>query len=229
MNLQICVPYQKCVYNCPMCIARNHKHNYEFDNLYETNRAEYLFALAKAVKEADDIVITGECDPSQDMSFVRNIMQTILSNKKPEAKVEMQTHNYHIYIENLNLDVLAYSITNSKAYLKSYRFPKYAPINRIVILLTKEFEFLNKDNFDAMGFDQVTFKTLQYSEDENINKWIDENRLKDLSNIYEIVEHYNGSNVSVRLDTSCMAKGRYLVFRSDGLLYETWEAKNPIK
>lgn len=229
MNLQVCVPYQKCVYSCPMCIAKGHKHNYEFENLYDEWQGKYEENLRQIFRDyfINDIVITGECEPTQNMKFVKNIISVSERNGK---STELQTHNYNLNVKDLKgLNVLSYSITNSKAYLKSHSFPKIKGINRLVILLTKDFEFLNKENFDAMGYNQITFKVLQHGEDEAVNKWIDENKLQDLSKIYEIIEHYNGSKVSVRIDTSCMnSKGRYYVFRSDGKLYENWEAKEPI-
>ncbi len=229
MNLQVCVPYEKCVFNCPMCVAKGHEHNYKFENVYANDKALYVERLIEVIvnEQIDNIIITGECDPTQNMRFVKEM---IAFGKLYKTPTELQTHNYHINTQELcGLNVLSYSITNVKAYLKSHRFAKINGTNRLVILLTKEFSFLNKDNFDNMGFDQITFKTLQHGEDESINKWIDENKLEDLSNIYEIVDHYNGTDISVRIDTSCQtAKGRYYVFRSDGKLYESWEADKPI-
>ena len=40
MNLQVSVPHQKCVYSCPMCVARSHKNEGIFENLYKTNKKE---------------------------------------------------------------------------------------------------------------------------------------------------------------------------------------------
>lgn len=228
MNLQICVPYQKCVFNCPMCVAKGHKHNYDFKNLYIEDEEEYGNKLRYFNdNQFESVIITGECDPTQNMQFVKYVIN-LIKLWHEDKKIELQTHNYNININELEgLDVLSYSITDSKAYLRSYKFPRLKnKTNRIVILLTKEFAFLNKNNFDAMGFDQVTFKTLQYGEDEQINKWIDENKLEDLSNIYGIVNEYNGTNVSVRIDTSCQkATGRYQILRSDGNFYNSWEEK----
>lgn len=34
MNLQVCAPHQECVYNCPFCVARGHKHKYHFKDIY---------------------------------------------------------------------------------------------------------------------------------------------------------------------------------------------------
>ncbi len=236
MNLQVCVPYERCVYNCPMCVAKGHKHHYEFKNLYVEDKEEYgnkLRYINDYNREYfENVIITGECDPTQNMGFVKYIIGMLKLWHKDELKIELQTHNYNVNVSELDdLDVLSYSITDSKAYLRSYKFPRLKDkTNRIVILLTKEFAFLNKNNFEPMGFDQVTFKTLQYGEDKEINKWIDENKLEDLSNIYDIVNKYNGTDISIRIDTSCQnAKGRYKILRSDGKLYENWESKESLE
>lgn len=225
MNLQICLPYEKCVYQCPMCVARGKKHNYEFKDLYTEDVNEYLRILELVIRNYENCIITGECDPSQNMRFVKSVLG--LKNEITNLKFELQTRNYNISVNELrDLDILSYSIIYLKDYLKSYSFPKIKNINRLVILLSNEFEFLTNDNFHPMGYNQITFKTLQYGDDPKINKWIDKNNLKDLTNIYEIVEKYNGTDISIRIDTSCqIAKGRYHIFRSDGKLYNTWEEK----
>ena len=39
----------------------------------------------------------------------------------------------------------------------------------------------------------------------------------------------NGSKFSIRLDTTCQnATGRYLIFRSDGMVYDSWESDKGI-
>lgn len=231
MNIQVCCPYQKCVFNCPMCIAKGHKHNYRFPDI--THLQEYYDELNRiVVEEFDcDVVITGECDPSQNMRWVKRLLKN-LEGIFFRGNIELQTRNYSLNLDDLfGLNVLSYSIVYLKDYLRCHSFPKLKKnaINRIVILLTKEFEFLNKDIFDPMGYDQVTFKTLQYGEDDEINKWIDNNKMSEdgLNKIKEIVEKYNGSKeCSVRLDTSCQdATNRYYIYRCDGKLYTNWNAK----
>ena len=51
INLQVVMPYQKCVYNCPFCCARGKKHNYQFDNLYKTNYKEWQQKLIARCKK----------------------------------------------------------------------------------------------------------------------------------------------------------------------------------
>lgn len=236
MNIQISAPYQPCVYHCPFCVARGHKHEYKFDNLYGRDEEAYIRALrdfiieyTKKNDESPTVIITGECDPSQDMRWA-----TKVANECSDlwCKVEFQTHNLSLKERDLprSIKVLSYSITNPREYLSAWRYTKPTwCTNRMVMILRDGFEFLNKDNFSPMGFDQVTFKALNEGEDDKINAWIANHRPGNIDNFYEIMESRNGSTLSVRVDTTCQhAEGRYYVFRSDGKVYESWEAAEPI-
>lgn len=236
MNIQVSAPYQPCVYHCPFCVARGHKHEYKFDNLYGRDEEAYIRALRDFIieyttknGEYPTVIITGECDPSQDMRWA-----TKVANECSDlgCKVEFQTHNLSLKENDIprTIDVLSYSITNVREYLSAWRYakPNWC-INRMVMILRDGFGFLNKDNFSPMGFDQITFKALNYGESDSINNWIDGHTPASINNFYEIMESRNGSTLSVRVDTTCQqAEGRYYVFRSDGKVYESWEAAEPI-
>lgn len=223
MNLQVSMPYEPCPFKCPMCIASGRK---RFPDMYSENREEYLNKL-KALAESGkykDFVITGASDPTLNIHWLGDVLETLKG-----YHTELQTKNYSVKNYDFHeLSVLAYSITNSKEYLQAWslrRLPNAK--NRLIILLTNEFNFLTVKNFSAMGFEQITFKVLQTTEDEKTNKWIDANEMKDLSNIYAIVDKFNGNKkVSVRLDASCQdSHGRYEIFRADGKVYSRWEDK----
>ena len=220
MNLQLCIPYEPCIYHCPFCIARGHKHNYEFQNLYKTNKKEYFQKLIDVLEFIDgSVVLTGECEPTQNMSFLKDVIKVIRKHKK-NAVIELQTRNYE-YKGGLDIDVLSYSIVDSKAYLNAYKLYKEPKkINRLVILLRRDLDFLNNYNFNSFGFQQVTFKQLQLGEDFETNKWI-------MNNLSEVNHNIQRSDISIRYDYSCQtAKGRYFVFRSDGNLYNSWEERS---
>ena len=232
MNLQVCAPHQECVYNCPFCVARGHKHKYQFKDIYNDGlNQDYFNALKRTIKNCniDTVIITGECDPTQNMRWARKVAEVA---KSCGVRTEIQTHNLSMKMEQLDfVDVVSYSITNAREYLSSWQcINNYHgnAISRMVIILTKELNFLNKNNFCRMGFDQVTFKSLNYGEDEKINKWIDENTIE-LDQFKDIVSSRNGSKFSIRLDTTCQnATGRYLIFRSDGMVYDSWETNKGI-
>lgn len=243
MNLQVSVPYQKCVFKCPMCVAKNHKNQNTFNNLYTTDHREWQKKLEKVLEEGnyESVVLTGECDPTQDMRYCDDVISVIRNRRGITPTIEFTTHNQKF--ENAlssvpnghKVDVVTLSVTNVREYLNAWRVPHkhafFEPTYRMVILLTKEFEFLTPNNFNTMGFDQITFKTLQYGEDGDINRWIYENKMSDehVEVIREIVEKFNSnSDCSVRLDTSCQtAEGRYEIFRCDGEVYNSWEAMKP--
>lgn len=236
MNIQISAPYQPCVYRCPFCVARGHKHGYKFDNLYDTNEQVYFSRLRDFLRNYDlktstypTVIITGECDPSQNMKWATKVARVC---HDLGCKVEFQTHNLSLKESDIpsTIDVLSYSITDVREYLSAWRYikPDWC-INRMVIILRDGFGFLNKDNFSPMGFDQITFKALNYGESDSINNWIDGHTPASIDNFYEIMESRNGSTLSVRIDTTCQqAKGRYYVFRSDGCVYDSWEAATPL-
>lgn len=236
MNIQISAPYQPCAYHCPFCVARGHKHGYKFDDLYSTDEQRYfkklsdfLIEYSKKIDGDPTVIITGECDPSQNMRWatkVANLCHDL------GCKVEFQTHNLSLKESDIPraIDVLSYSITNAREYLSAWRYvkPKWC-VNRMVMILRDGFEFLNKDNFSPMGFNQITFKALNHGEDEAINKWIDEHAPTSIDNFYDIMESRNGSTLSIRVDTTCQqAEGRYYVFRTDGYVYDSWEASIPL-
>lgn len=225
MNLQVCLPYQPCWFHCPMCVARGHKHNYIFDNLYESNKRKYLKLLAKAVKKLDkgvSVILTGECDPTQDLDFCKEVIKVVRSVRK-DLVIELQTRNY-AYKGELDVDVLSYSVVSLRGYQNARQYYKdWTIVNRMVILLVKGLEpYLDNEHFDTKGFDQVTFKTLQYGEDAEANAWIDKFKMSEAG--VEAVRGIVREGISIRVDTSCQnAEGRYRIFRSDGKVYNTWE------
>ena len=226
MNLQLCLPYQKCVFNCPFCIAKDRKHNYEFDNLYADNRNLYLSRLIEFIKshKIKDVIITGECDPIQDLEFIAVVSRAIIGYIG--GGIEIQTKSTHIsmYASQLRdtITTIAHSISSVRELERYRNLTMQKPfIHRATILLTKEFNAKTLDYKVLDKFDQITFKVLQYGESERINRWIDRNKLQDLLDIEQVMEHYNGTSISVRLDRNCQdSVNRYYIFRADGNVYE---------
>jgi len=208
-----------------MCIANGRS---RYANAYETEKEQYLATLKKAVDSGlyDDYIITGDSEPTLNSHWVKDVLNVLQGQN-----TELQTRNYNLKGFNLkHLRTLNYSITDSKGYLKSWKFRKIDNNNRLVILLTKDFDFLTSKNFDNMGYNQITFKVLQETADLKTNEWIKENAMTNFDNIYQIIERYNGSETSIRIDTNCQdSHGRYEVFRSDGQFYENWETEKPIE
>lgn len=218
MNLQVCVPYEDCPYNCKMCVARGREKPINF---YDRSREFYLEELSRQARfPYNDFIITGATEPTLNSNWLKDVLER-LSGKN----VELQTKNYNLKNYNLEgIKTLSYSITKPRELSKAWNYRKIEGNNRLVILLTKDFDYLTVDRFSTMGFNQITFKTLQLTADKKTNEYIEQNKMTDLTNIYEIVNKYNGSKVSVRLDQTCQdSVGRYEIFREDGYIYTTWE------
>jgi len=203
-----------------MCIASDRK---VFDNVYKSEPDFYHHRVDNEIAGFyDSYIITGNTDPTLNRKWLKDILIDLDGCEN----IELQTKNYNLKGYNLcGITTLAYSIINVKDYLKAHSFRKIKGDNRLVILLTKEFDFLTADNFDPMGYNQITFKVLQDTASEEANGWILTNEMADLTNIYEIVNKFNGNqNVSVRIDTTCQdSEGRYEIFREDGKVYNNWE------
>ncbi|RLI46137.1 hypothetical protein DRO61_09620, partial [Candidatus Bathyarchaeota archaeon] len=103
MNIQICVPYQKCPFNCPMCVANGRK---VFNNLYKENGELYLTkAFSKIVGSFNDYVITGSTEPTLNKKWLTEILKLL-----EFENVELQTKNYNLKGYNLKyLNTLSYS------------------------------------------------------------------------------------------------------------------------
>ena len=135
MNLQINVRHQKCVYRCPMCVARSHKNENSFTNLYATNPKEWRRRLESTVKNGnyDAIVITGECDPTQDMCYVNDVINIIWNIRGITPNIEFTTHNQKF----MN------SISN--AHIGN----KIKTITKAQIVTLEVFSFFSSSNFSS--------------------------------------------------------------------------------
>lgn len=225
MNLQVCIPYRKCPFRCPMCIATGRQ---KFDDLYSKNKDKYLKILKKEVVKYNDVILTGDTDPTLNREWLEDVISAI-REVSPTKNIELQTRNYNLKSYNLDgLSTINYSITCLSDYLKAWNFRKINGINRLVILLTNDFQIFNTETFNPMGFEQITFKVLQYSADENVNQYIKTHKLENIDNIYRIMHKYNGTDISVRVDENCQdSENRYRIFRSDGKIYKGWDSVEP--
>lgn len=229
-SLQIVTPHMKCIFNCPFCIAKGHKHDNGFVNNYKLNFDLWKNNLIKVINDNDDlkyVVITGTNEPMQSKECVSDIID-IVRNTKRDIQIELQTHYYKQNDIYNKLDVVAYSIANIKLLDKIKPMGK---TKRYVIIMTDSFNGYNLDKILKLipdSVSQVTFKRLIDS--NGVNKEIDDyilNRKIDdvtLSILKKDIDNYNG-NKSIKLDMNCMdADNRYKIFREDGYVYDDWES-----
>ena len=227
-SLQVVTPHLECIYNCPFCIAKTHKHDNLFINNYDNNYDYWKNNLINIINNNDDlkyVVITGTNEPMQSKECVLDIIK-IVKDTNPNIQVEIQTHYYKENDIYKNLDVVAYSIP---FYNLIKTIKPCGKTNRYVLLLTDTFNSYSLEDIIKVIPDnvkQLTFKCLQDS--SGVNKVIDDYILKHKINKNKLdklkydIKNYNG-NLSIRLDEFCMdAKDRYMVFREDGNLYDDW-------
>ena len=228
-SLQVVTPSEPCIYHCPFCISKTHRHFNQFPNLYQENFEKWKNALEQVLEHTSDlktVVITGTNEPMQTPKCVKDILD-IVRTKRKDVTVEIQTRHYlpnHLYKE---IDIVAYSISSFSLLDKILVGGKK---NRYVIILTDSFshkslqEILEKVP-DTVS--QVTFKILQGSIEGNtmIDKWIRLHKVDDetVYKLKEDISNYRGPK-SIFFDECCMdSKDRYEIFRCDGKIYKDWD------
>lgn len=229
-SLQIVTPHLDCMFDCPFCIAKAHKHLNHFEDNYTNNYLLWEENLINTIISNEDlkyVVITGTNEPMQSKECVRDIINTIRSINE-EIQIEIQTRYYtpdEIY--DL-LDVVAYSISNPRMIK---RMKPKGKVQRYVFILTDHFNNYTLEDILALTqntVSQITFKVLQDSNGENLefdeyikNHSVDE---RTLNNLRQDIASYEG-DLSIRLDENCMDSiGRYEIFREDGNVYASWDA-----
>lgn len=223
MNLQLCIPYQKCPFGCPMCIASNPK---KYDNLFASNAVAYLNDLKAAMlcQKYKDIILTGDTDPTLDPEWLRRVAH-FLADFKYKVGVEIQTHNY--FWKGMDgIAVNAFSITTPKDAARIPSIHTTSGLNRLVVLGTKELlrHFLEND-VDLSEFQQLTLKALQHtaSKVSTVDEYIDSVSCEETL-LRQAAAKFEKLGLQVKIDLNCQdAEGRYSIFREDGQLYHSWE------
>ncbi len=233
-SLQVLTPARKCIYNCPFCIAKSHKHHNLFDNNYQQKKdfwEQNYINILKSNSDLKTVVITGTNEPVQDLDYIKDVIKLTRENR-PDIKIELQTRFYKKIDVFSDLDIVAYSISDFKLLNKIEVVDKGS---RYVLILTNTFD--NKSLSDILKVvpvkvNQLTLKVLHDSKGVNpiIDEWIKNNKISEdtVNNIKNDIHSYNG-NRSIIFDENCMeAENRYMVFREDGLLYKDFDSNNPV-
>lgn len=228
-SLQVVTPHIKCIFDCPFCISKGHKHNNAFVNNYLLNYNLWKNNLINVIKNNNDlkyIVITGTNEPMQSKDYVNDVID-IVRSVNSNIQIEIQTHYYKEDEIYNKLDVVAYSISNINLLDKIKPIGK---IQRYVLIMTDSFNNYDLNSILKLipsSVKQITFKKLIDSNGVNeevdnyiLNHSIDSNTLEKLK---EDINNYKGDK-SIRLDLDCMNScNRYKIFREDGNLYDDWE------
>lgn len=223
MNLQVCIPFQKCPFGCPMCIASNPKN---YTNLFKVNPAAYLGGLGLTMSnhKYKDVVLTGDTDPTLDPEWLKRVTR-FLANFKYKVGVEIQTHNY-TWKGMDGITVNAFSITTLKDAARIPSIHTTAGLNRLVVLGTKELlQYFLENNIDLSEFQQLTLKALQHtaSKVDTVDDYIDSVSCEETL-LQQAAAKFEELGLQVKIDLNCQdAEGRYAIFREDGKLYNSWE------
>jgi len=228
-SLQVVTPHIECIFNCPFCIAKGHKHNNGFVNNYENSFDLWRNNLIDVIKNNDDlkyVVITGTNEPMQSKECVSDIVDIVRSINK-DIQIELQTRYYKPDDVYNKLDVVAYSISNIKLLDKIKPMGK---IQRYVLIMTDSFNGYSLAEILKLipkSVKQITFNRLINTNGVNkkVDEYIDNHSINDdtLSELKDDVSKYNG-NLSIRMDLDCMnCEGRYKIFREDGNVYNNWD------
>ena len=234
-SLQVLTPSKKCMFNCPFCISSSHEHNNDFLDNYQNNHQLWVRNYIEVLTTYLDlkyVVITGTNEPMQSPECVLEIVR-LTKQYRSDIQVEIQTRDYRQHPIFDEIDVVAYSISS---FSQLSRIKPKGRVSRYTIILTNSFE--GKRLNDILGsippsVSQVTFKVLQDSSGYNqeMDLWIEQNSLSEIGKeILELeISKYQG-DLSIRYDANCMdANNRYMIFRSDGYLYQDWETKEKVK
>jgi hypothetical protein len=267
-SLQINVPLKGCVNACKSCIARIHSAHLKMKEINNQVISEdkYLNSLMLVSNYCSNAVLTSDNgEPAQNMNFIKKFGELNKKLDKP-FNIELQTTGVLMTDDNLkilkdiNLKVVSLSVFDIINYQNNlniidvknkllFHLPTICKkikdngfILRISINLIKEYDkYTMEEIFNAvkeLGADQLTFKNLWCTDDENpINKWIKINKASDniLDKISDYLDNngdkisrnnYNYNGISIKLVDNCMM-GNYLIIRSDGRLYDSWESCEP--
>lgn len=228
MNLQINSPYKKCPYNCPFCIAAKCPTSVFSDDLYFSSLGVYLTRLVDIIKtyHIDTVILTGDTEPTLFPLWVEQVSSTA---RAFGCKVEIQTRNYN-FKPMFGFNVVAYSCASMPpihllpkqkgTYIKRYTFVLNDGIsNDDILSLMALYTIPNKE--------QVTIKYLRPSsyDDTETNAWIVQHRRELSEQERTIFEKYGA-----RVDEKCEeSDGRYLIYRTNGKLYQHWNDMEPLE
>ena len=129
-SLQILTPHMECIYNCPFCIAKAHKHENKFKDIYHLDINTWRDNLAKVLLENEDlkfVVITGTNEPMQSQDCVEDAIR-LVRYYRPDIVIEIQTRWYNENPLYNELDTVCYSISR-KGCSRSIRRGSRCPVS----------------------------------------------------------------------------------------------------
>lgn len=225
MNLQIVLPYEKCIYSCPFCISNGH-----IKNIRPIDKEAFFDNLLIVLKnfKIKDIVITGEFDPSQKPDLVDDLILFLRKRKRYYRNIEITTRNLN-YVPEVVPDVMNYSLLSMRE-LEKMVIPDDKQYLVRGTLICSNISYYHLIKKEVKKLDQFTYKFLQMTSSEKVNNWIIKRDVKDKRKIDYAAKRLKkyAPKLSIWVDRNCQsAEGRYLIYRADGKLYSNWETTVP--
>lgn len=226
MNLQVNSPYVACPYRCAYCVAGFEGEKSLFNDsrdtaLYFTDWRAYMSRLAEVVWSGgfDTAVITGSTEPTLFDRWVRDVLSVLAVAKG--IKTELTTRNTG-FMGQKWMDAVSYSFDRvpERVYVSQ------AKHTRAVFILHDGLDLEGVVRYHREAGGQTTVKNMARNSYGNkcINDWVERHRVTLTELEIERLE-----NEGIRYDHDCNnSAGRYMIFRADGNLYESWQAIEPV-
>ena len=223
-SLSVVVPSDSCINNCKFCVSKMRDKEYEnmlvidniYSHLYEKDYKERLeFARDNG---CNTVMLTGQCEPQQNMSFLKTFGPLNRNLSNPFKVIEMQTTGvlldndylyflrHHVGVKTISLSISSFSdVENAEIVgmpegkevelkklckaIKKYRFNLRLSIN-----LTDSFdEYSSEDIFtyckEVLLADQVTFRVLFAEGSTDEAKWVEENSADEKGIVRDIINY----------------------------------------
>lgn len=225
MNLQVNSPYTKCPYRCPYCVA-GVTADYPFsDKCYKEYPWMYFTLLERAISRygITTVVLTGSTEPTLFPDWIEEVCAVLRHCNGVSA--ELQTKNYK-WTETFGvIDTIAYSHdciptherpAHDTAFIRDVFLWNKALTSKMILDY-----FLNQRNVDQCTVKQLVPSSYGIQSIDDYIKSI----YKRLTFTDQLILKDN----HVWIDEDCAAsKDRYLIYRTDGFVYEKWSDTQPI-
>ena len=276
-SLSIVVPTGKCWNQCKFCVSRMHKENYGDNIVTEHCIPTSYLDRIKFVRDegCNTMIFTGVAEPQQNLPFIYNLLDENRKLPKPFYNIAIQTTGTGLYYNDI-FQLAQKGVTTLAISLNSFNDEENWNIcnalsgartmttedlitaahlsNMNVRLCYNLTSAFNKYSFDEMiqyatdrNIEQVTFRKIYASGNNEASKWIEEHEYKNLDMIRIQIQtqgnliaklpygflQYSIKGTSVVLDDDCMSKDKteemkYAILRPNGHLYSRWDDKGSL-
>ena len=210
-SLSVVVPAKKCVNDCMFCVSKMHESEHEdmmsHKNLYyDLYKKDYSNRLMFARDNGcNTVMLTGDCEPTQNRSFLAKFGDFNQALPDPFKVIEMQTAGnlldsnmlyflrHHVGVTTISLSVSDlwdddnnceiigcdfFQLANLCREIKKYRFNLRLSLN-VLDNIESHSIYDTFERAKRFGADQVTFRKMYLWDNvTDEGKWLDEHNVK---------------------------------------------------